>query len=149
MWVENADMRIQGEGNPSRDPRPALPSPRGPLSEMLVEILREVPPSESDSRLLPTLPTSNGALGEDFQLSLYLLYEIHYRGFRGVDERWEWEPLLLEFRASLESDFKATLRGIVPAYDWPIEPARVGAAIMRLVEEDDGPQLSTYMERSA
>src|SRR3954471_8379581 len=146
MWVENADMRIQGEGDPSRDPRPALPSPRGPLSEMLVEILREVPPSESDSRLLPTLPTSNGALGEDFQLSLYLLYELHYRGFRDVDERWEWEPALLGRRGALEADFEATLLERVPGPENTVEPGRVGEAIMRLVDDDDSPQLSPYLE---
>ena len=98
---------------------------------------------------MPTPSASNGALGEDFQLSLYLLYELHYRGFRDVDERWEWEPLLLEFRASLEADFEATLRELVPASQGAIEPGRVGETIMRLVEEDDGPQLSVYMERSA
>jgi len=112
-------------------------------------MLREVPLSHSDSRLLPTLPGRNGVLGEDFQLSLYLLYELHYRGFRDVDERWEWEPSLLEFRASLEADFEVTLRELVPASKRGIGPQRVGEAIMGLVEEDDGPQLSVHMERTA
>jgi hypothetical protein len=142
-------MRIRGDGEPHRDPRPALPGARGPLSETLVDLLREVPLSHSDSHLLPTLPAGNdGVLGEDFQLSLYLLYELHYRGFRDVDERWEWEPLLLGLRASLEADFEAALRELVARED-RIEPSRVGETIMALVAEDDGPQLSAYMERSA
>jgi hypothetical protein len=142
-------MRIQGDGGRSdRDPRPALPAARGPLSEALVELLREVPLSHSDSHLLPTLPASDGALGEDFQLSLYLLYELHYRGFRDVDERWEWEPVLLGLRGSLEADFEATLHELVPRED-AIEPGRVGETIMALVAEGDGPQLSVHMERNA
>src|SRR3954451_7370186 len=125
-------MRIQGDGGRSnRDPRPGLPAARGPLSEALVELLREVPLSHAGSQPLPTLPGRDGVLGEDFQLSLYLLYELHYRGFRDVDERWEWEPPLLGLRASLEADFEGTLHELVPGED-AIEPGRVGETIMAL-----------------
>ena len=64
---------------------PPLPSPRGSLSEFLVELLREVP---QDLAQWPS--ADGGALGEDLQLALYALYELHYRGFRDADESWEW-----------------------------------------------------------
>src|SRR5215203_3761154 len=117
-----------------------LPHPRGPFSEALIAALRNSPPAPRRALEMPDEGPGDGVFGEDFQLSLYLLYELHYRGFRDVDERWEWEPLLLEFRASLEADFEATLRELVPASQGAIDPGRVGETIMRLVEEDDGPQ---------
>ncbi len=86
-------------------------------------------------------------LGEDLQLALYALYELHYRGFRDVDEAWEWQPGLIALRAELEADFEACLHEQVPRPE--ADATRIGETIMRLVDEDDGPQLSTYMERSA
>ena len=43
--------------------------------------------------------------GIDVQLSLYVCYELHYRGFAGVDPEWEWNPALLHLRARLEEAF--------------------------------------------
>src|SRR3954453_8532410 len=87
-------------------PRP--PTPRGPLSEFLVNRW------QGPSRPLSGAPavTADDPLGDDdLQLALYLCYELHYRSFAGVDERWEWEPSLLEFRRRLERQFEAALRG--------------------------------------
>jgi Iron-containing redox enzyme len=124
--------------------QPALPPPRGPLSDFLIGSLRTAP---SDLSFEGT--AADGALGEDFQLSLYLLYELHYRGFSGVDEGWEWEPTLLALRAGLEADFEACLLELVAGSEAQIEAGMVGQEIVRLVEEDDGPQLSRYIEGSA
>src|SRR4051812_26401685 len=135
-------------GSPPRDPRPVLPAPRGPLSEKLVALVAETPPARGQIRGKADLPSHEGVFGEDFQLSLYLLYELHYRGFRGVDDAWEWQPALIALRGVLEADFEATLRERVAIYAAP-DPHHVGAAIVEAVAEDDGPQLSTYMERSA
>lgn len=43
--------------------------------------------------------------GIDVQLALYVCYELHYRGFAGVDPGWEWNPGLLYLRAQLEEAF--------------------------------------------
>lgn len=43
--------------------------------------------------------------GVDLQLALYVCYELHYRGFAGVDPGWEWNPGLLHLRAQLENVF--------------------------------------------
>ncbi|MFF2306083.1 hypothetical protein ACFVVP_26725 [Streptomyces sp. NPDC058128] len=48
--------------------------------------------------------------GEDLQLSLHLLYELHYRGFDGVDGEREWDPDLLRLRQALEARFLHVLR---------------------------------------
>lgn len=48
--------------------------------------------------------------GDDLQLALYLCYELHYRGFSGVDPSWEWEPGLLRLRGQMERHFLAALR---------------------------------------
>ena len=61
-----------------------LPQPRGPVSEALFAGLRKPP---------HRLSTPSGEIDpEDLQLALYCCYELHYRGFEGVDDRWEWEP---------------------------------------------------------
>jgi hypothetical protein len=120
----------------------ALPSARGPLSEFLIESLRDPP-----GTLAHVPAPAGGALSEDQQLSLYLLYELHYRGFPEVDQGWEWQSGLLALRAELEADFEACLHEQVPRPE--ADPPRVGETIMRLVDEDDAPQLSTFMERQA
>lgn len=85
----------------------ALPVPRGPLSDTVVTTLSR-PPSDDP---LPLGQTDRAdPYGEDLTLALYTCYELHYRGFDGVDPRWEWEPELLRLRAALERVFLAALR---------------------------------------
>src|SRR5205085_3590268 len=74
-------------------------------------------------------------------------YELHYRSFAGVDERWEWDPRLLAVRAELEGLFEAALRRSVAVKR--VEPGSVEAELRRMVAEDDGPPLSRTLERDA
>lgn len=128
---------------------PHLPSPRGPLSEALIGLLSE-PASTGSAAPDPSAASSaDGALGEDLQLSLYLLYELHYRGFAEADESWEWHPELLGLRAMLEADFEAALRDQVPGHEDRDDATGLGGEIRSLIDQDDGPQLSGYMERRA
>ncbi|MFF4832521.1 iron-containing redox enzyme family protein [Streptomyces sp. NPDC001315] len=83
-----------------------LPEPRGPLSAALVAVVRG-----SDFGV-PPLPTD--AYGDDLQLALHVLYELHYRGFAGVSDDREWDPELLALRAALEDRFLSALRADVP-----------------------------------
>jgi hypothetical protein len=39
-----------------------------------------------------------------------MCYELHYRGFAGVDAAWEWNPTLLHLRAQLERAFLSGVR---------------------------------------
>ncbi|MCW2632234.1 MAG: hypothetical protein JWR88_1196 [Pseudonocardia sp.] len=85
---------------------PVLPGPRGPVSDAVLSALRHGPLK------LPPVDGLDG-YGEDCQLALYCLYELHYRGFRGVDCEREWDPLLLAVRAELERAFLAALHADV------------------------------------
>jgi Iron-containing redox enzyme len=48
--------------------------------------------------------------GQDLQMALYVCYELHYRGFAGVDPRWEWNPSLLHLRGLLEESFLSAVQ---------------------------------------
>ena len=80
-----------------------LPRPRGPISEQLFAALRRAP--EEPPRLPAPDPDVRPEADEDLQLALYCCYELHYRGFDEVDERWEWAPGLLAARSALEARF--------------------------------------------
>ncbi len=120
-----------------------LPPPRGPLSERLFEALQGLPDTELER---PTpLDSADPIADEDLQLALYVAYEVHYSGIRGVDEAWEWAPSLLAFRAELERPFEAAVAELVePAT--AEELTSVGAALQGIVAEDPGPPLSRHLE---
>jgi hypothetical protein len=122
---------------------PDLPAPRGRLSEFLAASLRN--PAHAITKA-PS-PTDGPLAGEDFQLSLYMLYELHYRSFAGVDADWEWEPSLLAVRARLESDFERALRDALPPEPDPI--ADVPGYLTDLLAGADGPPLSRFLEMRA
>ena len=87
---------------------PTLPAPRGPISEAILSMLR-------GSRTEPPALEDVSPYGEDLQTALYCCYELHYRGFEGVDDDREWDPALLAVRAELERVFLDALRADVPA----------------------------------
>lgn len=94
------------------DVEPKLPAPHGPLSTVVRNCLSA--PAAHTTELIAPIGTAN-AYDLDLQLALYLCYELHYRGFSGVDPTWEWNPELLRFRAQLERAFLAALhRDIKP-----------------------------------
>ena len=119
-----------------------LPQERGPASAALIGALR-LPPHELD-------PALAGKLGddEDLQLVLFTCYELHYRGFDGVDERWEWQPSLLAFRAAAEERFEDALRAQVRPHRAGL-PSEVPRALTALVDADDAPSLSRFLQRHA
>ncbi|MFE3798533.1 iron-containing redox enzyme family protein [Nocardia tengchongensis] len=89
---------------------PRLPEPRGELSEAVVDLLRNPAP---DHAVLPD-PDHAEPYGDDLQLALHVCYELHYRGFDGIDPAWEWEPDLLRLRAAMERPFLSALRFETP-----------------------------------
>lgn len=126
---------------------PRLPAARAEVSEALIACLT------GSGRALPDPPDRPGdgvadALAdEDLQLALYVCYELHYRGFAGVDPRWEWEPRLLEFRRRLESVFEEALAAAVPAAP-PVDAGTIPQALLELTSRP-GPPLSVYLEEQA
>jgi hypothetical protein len=107
-----------------------------------------MPPQPID----PPPPAAGGdpLADDDLNLALYCLYELHYRGFDGVDEGWEWDPSLLALRAELERRFEA---GLFAAIGEP-RPSAVRAEDMdvelrSIADGDDAPSLSIHIERRA
>lgn len=121
-----------------RRPRPVLPSARGPLTEFLFDALTCPVHAVSCAPAADDDPLD----GEDSALALYCCYELHYRGFAGVDEGWEWEPTLLSVRRDLERSFDARLReevgDVTPAAD-------VATGLQRVLASANGPSLSAYL----
>lgn len=126
---------------------PQLPAPRGEISELLITSLVGSP------RLLPAGPlivSEDPLIDEDLQLGLYICYELHYRGFAGVDERWEWEPSLLHVRRQLEQCFEAGLQAAVePREESSVAAEEMDLALRQIAAADGGPELSRHIQRSA
>ncbi|MDP9165600.1 MAG: iron-containing redox enzyme family protein [Actinomycetota bacterium] len=94
---------------PATHLEPNLPAAAGPLSSALISHLKCRAPRRS---FIPVeAPVGDSSpWGRDFQLALYVAYELHYRGFAGVESRWEWDPGVLHLRARLEEAFLAALQ---------------------------------------
>jgi hypothetical protein len=125
---------------------PVLPDSRGPLTAVLFHELR------GPARRLPpiVLPeTPDPLAGEDLQLALYVLYELHYRGFDEVDERWEWEPSLLALRSVLEDIFEGGLFYAIgpPDGDIRIAAEDMDVTLRGVADAEDAPSLSEHLER--
>ncbi|MEA5360997.1 iron-containing redox enzyme family protein [Amycolatopsis sp., V23-08] len=123
-----------------------LPHPRGPVSTAVVDRLRRVPddftagpaPADSDRPVLHD---------DDLQLTLWICYELGYRGFDDVDPSWEHSPFVTGLRGQLERRWEAGLRDLVPPID--VEPEDVPKALVELVRADDGPSLAKFLQRRA
>jgi hypothetical protein len=115
----------------------ALPSPRGPVSELLLDVLPRP--------MAPIAEAPAPGDDEDLQLALYLCYELHYRGLPGVDERWEWDPSLLAVRGELERRFEGALRRDVPVPG--ADGAEMDLALRAVEAADAAPSLSRHLER--
>jgi hypothetical protein len=87
--------------------------------------LTQPAPHDQPMRIAASVSDSD-PYGLDLQLALYMCYELHYRGFAGVDPAWEWSPTLLHLRAQLERVFLAGLHRDID----PIDPSRTAAAEM-------------------
>ena len=116
---------------------PRLPRPRGPISRAIVRALATRNPG--DVTFVSPSPHID-PFSADVQLALTVCYELHYRGFEGVDADWEWNPELLGLRSALEKPFLARLRAEVGPRD------DVGATLDALcVDQPDGDGFSYYL----
>ncbi|MBB2989209.1 hypothetical protein FHR72_000666 [Mycolicibacterium iranicum] len=122
--------------------QPTLPDPRGPISMSVVELLAERAPLRYLAKVETSLADADPA-GIDLQLALYICYELHYRGFAGVDNAWEWNAGLLYLRGRLEEIFLEDIRRGVG----DIEPDASALAELDAlcVEPVNGTGLSYYM----
>lgn len=116
---------------------PLLPSARGPVSAAVEEYLLGAGPLPRHEEV-----AAAAVYGDDFQLALYLCYELHYRGFAGVSPDHEWDPDLLRTRAALEHRFLSALREDTAVHDG-VEDALAGL----LVEPVDGTGVSHFLSK--
>jgi hypothetical protein len=119
---------------------PSLPPARGPLTDELLGVLRTG--ADDFSTVVSTAP---GATGDDAALALWVLHELHYRGFAGIDDGLEWDPQLLAVRAVLERDLEGRLRSRFTA---PEGLSFVEDAL-GWIDEQDGPSVARFVHRDA
>ncbi|WP_283634537.1 iron-containing redox enzyme family protein [Mycolicibacterium poriferae] len=108
----------------------------------VVELLAERAPLRSFNRVETSLADADPA-GLDVQLALYLCYELHYRGFAGVDAGWEWNPGLLYLRGRLEDVFLDDIRRAVG--DLEPDAGALAELDTLCVEPVDGSGLSYFL----
>jgi len=124
---------------------PTLPQPRGPLSEAVHRRLTGLPTAAA----LPPVPED--PFGDDAQLALWMLYELHYRGFADVPDTLEWDPDLLALRAALEAPFEEALRTVSAPY---VMDALAGSddlvdQVRAVVDAVEVAPLAAYLQRHA
>ncbi|HVB51148.1 MAG TPA: iron-containing redox enzyme family protein [Acidimicrobiales bacterium] len=121
---------------------PLLPWPRGPLSSAVISALQRQPGTLGAT---PEVSGVDALSDDDFELALYLCYEVHYRGLADAD--WEWDPGLLRFRAELEKVFEGQLRDHLGSTS-PLYPHEVVPALDELITASCDPSLSMYLGAS-
>ncbi len=116
-----------------------LPKARGELSEALFDALRSETGEVGSLHLQPTD-------GDDAQIALWAMYELHYAGFEDVDDEMEWHPDVLRLRRSLERDFEVELRArhTATTLDEPF-----AESLFAYIADHDGPSLAAYVQRKA
>jgi hypothetical protein len=125
-----------------------LPEPRGPLSDAVRRDLLDGSELSPETLALGerlAASTADALTDEDLQITLAVCYELHYRGFDGVPESWEWAPSLLQLRAALEGPHLAALAELVGPVQVTGEP--IDRQLAALIAADDGPSLSSYMAK--
>ncbi|MFD4371356.1 iron-containing redox enzyme family protein [Streptomyces sp. NPDC058486] len=128
-----------GPTAPETTTGPRLVAARGDLSGAVERALRsDRPPAYTEASVRRADPW-----GDDLQLALYLLYELHYRGFEGVGDDREWDPDLLRLRRESENLFLHALRTALPDAPRSVEDA---FAPLLVEQADPADSVSHYLE---
>ena len=129
---------------------------RGPLSHKLMTVLADRPettpvdPGLSEAVGAALAAADSVVYDDDVQLSLFVLYGLHYGSFAGISPEWEWQPALIGARLELERAFEAELRSTIAV---PALPEPTGKAVAKTLAEitaaDAGPSLSRFVAKKA
>ena len=124
-----------------------LPEPSGALSSQVIDALK-CPAAVGSFPPGPASYEGDCLDDADFQLALWVLYELHYEGFEDCDEEWEWHPASVAYLRALETVFLDALRaaGPIPA---TAPDAPMHERIETLVAAVPGADMARYMQREA
>jgi Iron-containing redox enzyme len=122
-----------------------LPLDRGPISRHVIAALTH----PDDERRPITIPATPVLDDHDCQLALWILYELHYRGFDGVPDDREWDLGLLDLRLALERRLEQELRDAVRPLLQALSAGDVTHQLLELIGADDGPSLAAFIQRRA
>ena len=122
--------------------RHPLPDPRGPVSAALFDALRRPPGAP-----LPDVVAGDAPLdGDDSHLALYCARELHYDGWSGVDDEWEWDPRVHRLVRRLEQRFLGAVdRAVVPRLAAVGTDGGIADRLRRLIDAESGPSLSGHL----
>jgi hypothetical protein len=82
---------------------------------------------------------------DDVQLTLFVLYGLHYGFFPGVDESLEWQTYLVGARRTLEIAWETELRDELSVDRLPTSRRSAVASELAAMAEDFGSELAVYM----
>ena len=132
-----------------------MPEPRGPVSSALLDAFRTDARGGQLSALTGAVNSAEAnrpdmLQDDDLQLALFCLYQLHYSGINGVDDRWEWDPALLAVRGQLEELLETAVRSQTEVPALPsARAAAVAEGLFAMVAGDDGPSMSRFIAREA
>jgi hypothetical protein len=116
-----------------------MPKPRGRLSAEVFDRLV----ADADLRGVDATDCESP---DDAHITLWSMYELHYRGFQDVDDAREWDPDLLRLRHTLEAEFETELESRFAPPDVSDDPVD---ALWRLIDGHDGPSVARFIHRQA
>lgn len=133
------------------------PSARGPASTALLSVLTKAheEPGPYLSALADTvkgsLETTEDLLtDDDLQLTLYLLYILHYGPAEFVYGDWEWNPELIGVRHQIEVQLEEVLRLRSPMPTvLPVNGEEVSETLFSMTADAARPTLATWAARHA
>jgi len=141
-------LRGMEASSPNVSP-PTLPTPCGVLSTAIVRALtgtRKPGPGAAREELHEV---EDPLTDRDFQLALWMLYELHYRGFEDVDPAAEWDPVLVSSRGMLERRFEESLRELVGPPLRAEGAEETVAALERMTGGGADSELASFLRRYA
>ncbi len=127
-----------------------LPPARGPLSSALIDVLlgrADVQWLVQSCSTAETSPAVDVSVDDDLQLTLYLMYELHYGALAGVPDSWEWQPDVLRARAVLEGQFERALRTAAQVPPRSRQP--IARTLFAMARSDSGPSVASFVARHA
>ncbi|MDZ4092701.1 MAG: iron-containing redox enzyme family protein [Arthrobacter sp.] len=140
-----------------------IPESRGPISAGVIGLLTGDGPADPadvaalHAHVAGRLSELEDLIDDDVQLALFCLYELHYGGLDGVDDRWEWHPGLIGIRQLLEDPFEAWLRAeagpitasvLRPDSRTPDSDA-TAALLFTMAGRESGPSVSRHVAKKA